>query len=1261
MNVELKRDFPLLSLIFLSTLANGLVPAITSILTGRVFELLTDIAKNYHTRNLHHELILRSMAITALGAACIPAMWASISSWMALGERQGFRVRHKLLESYLAKPMEWYDKNKNLSGDFIQINRCVEELRSSSAEASAITFQNCVSITALICVSMYYSWSLTLTILCSSPLIILFAALFSRIIQKYADKENTKSGLAAELLIWSMDSAQMVKLCCTQIKEAKNFKELALQCNAYFIKMCIFVAANTAILRFLTLSMFVQGFWFGSTMIKRGKLNITDVITCFYSCLMLGSILNTTLHHIVYIQKGEVALKKIQGFLKNCSVSHQNQETADIVHFSSGDISFDNISFAYPNRPEEEVIKNVSLKFPPRATTFIIGKSGSGKSTLAKLLLKFYENYSGKISIGSHDIKQFNVNNLVRNITVVEQRCTLFNDTLENNILLGDKNFNGKDKDYQRLRNACSMAYLNPVIESLPNGLQTIIGTGGVTLSGGQQQRVALARSFMRDTDILILDEAVSALDIISRKLLMIEIRKWRKYKTTIILTHELSQIDSEDFLYVMEKGQVKESGFQHELLKNEASMFTKMYRIQNDTEFENSMTVTSSTIDNDSLIEDTIQNDLETTVSDFQMKSFQNTEDRFSINDYMYDARSTLSETTVTEEKDIESLSDSKPSVMPLLKIIRIMLKTIKQKTILFLGLCCAVAAGVTNPLFSWSFSFLLNGVVPSTNGTGSSLYLIKWSFIVLGISAADCLFNFLKIFLLGYCSEYWIMDLRNKVMKDITNKQLDWFSKDINKSAEISALVMNDLRDLRSLVSEFLSAMTTFFTVSLIGFIWAIATGWKLSLVCFSLFPLIILFSMIYGTTLQKLETLYKSSVAELENLQYEMISGVQTIKCLQLESHFIEQYSELEKKMKLIADRRSIATGLGLALTTAITMIIQSILYYYGIKLVISGEYTSKAMFQTFTLLLFTIMTCTSLISQIPDISRGQRAASWIFRILEENGETREIDNESENAMGEITIIPGNMKESAMPFISIKNLQFAYPSAPTINIYDNLNLEIPVGQTVAVVGESGSGKSTLVYLLTKLYQVQENSIFVDSTDINTWNKDSLRNQISVVEQKPTLFQGTVRENILYGNNHAFNGEILEIDIFDMLKYVGIYDFVRSLPNGLETTVNTTLLSGGQAQRLCIARALLRKPKIMILDECTSALDAASSQIINDIVAQGLPSLVTIAITHSEQMMKACNNILVLQEGTIIEQGTFKDLFQPEHTFYHIIANSE
>lgn len=230
------------------------------------------------------------------------------------------------------------------------------------------------------------------------------------------------------------------------------------------------------------------------------------------------------------------------------------------------------MSFAYPVRPDQDVLNSATFFFPAGETTFVIGKSGSGKSTLGNLLMQFYAPRSGDISIDGNSLSTLDINWLRNNTTLVQQQSVLFNETIFKNIAFGRK-------DHARVRKkevekSIEIALLQHTIVDMPDGLDTLVGSGGNSMSGGQRQRVAIARARLRDTPILILDEATSALDPMTRSLVMDAIREWRTGRTTIIITHDISQIRKDDYVYVLSKGVIVQEGYRYALESSDGGPF---------------------------------------------------------------------------------------------------------------------------------------------------------------------------------------------------------------------------------------------------------------------------------------------------------------------------------------------------------------------------------------------------------------------------------------------------------------------------------------------------------------------------------------------------------------------------------------------------------------------------------------------------------------------------------------------------------------
>lgn len=1262
-----KHDLSLLSIGSVATVASALIPSISSILMGRVFDTLSKFIRgDYNTyHEFVHHMTLSSMAIIALGAASIPTIWITIFVWMQIGENQGLTARYKLLNSYLEKPISWYDINEKTIGDLTQINRCVEELRAGTAEASALTLQNCVSILALLGTSFYYSWSVTLIMLASAPIIIVLSFIFAKLTERFTLQENTETTKSSKILDWSLNSSKLVRLFQTQTLEFEKFSIAVNHCKSAFTKLSLITSLNMGILRFIMLCMFVQGFWFGSSQVRKGKITAGHVLTCFSSCLILGETVKNTLPQILTLQKAKVALIKIQNFLNDKEFDIQDEKSKQLKNLSlcNGEISFKNINFSYPSRPNIPILKNVSLNFPAGQITFLVGRSGSGKSTLGNLLLKLYDLNSGSIEVDGENISSISNDWLTRNITIVEQSCTLFNDTLKNNILLGKVDSTISD---DQLNRACQLALLNEVIRDLDEGLDTLIGNNGVTLSGGQQQRVALARAFIRDTPILILDESVSALDIVLRELIIQAIKKWRIGKTTIILTHEFNQIASDDFVYLMEDGRIQQFGKRKDL--EDQGLFKHLMSLQESTvknlkveklqiqSIESTETITKDLRKSQTLVQPF------NPLNHFEMDSHDVRE--FSFDEKKIDPDHALERNYMGNSKgrgdvdfgidleknvsDEDNKSRSKRSdLTPISIILKKLYLSTENKLILIFGLIFSTLNGAVNPIFSFCFSKLLTGIVPQNSDVGSPHYLLKWSLVVIFLALFDGVSTFSKEFLLKLASELWICSLRKESFKSISKQDLSWFNDPHHQPAEVNALLMNDSRDLRSLVSEFLSIISTIIILSSLGLIWALVSGWKLSLVCISLIPLFIITTGAYANLLQKFENEYKNAIANFENQVYEIVSGIKTIKTLNLQKHFIGKIDEKVETLRKVYLQRSIMTGLGIAITNMLTYIVQGLLLYYGMKLVGKGEYTTQQLMETFVLLVFSIMSCGQLISQTPDISRGQRAATYIFKILDLEPSYCEVIGNNE--------VP-NHELNDKSVLSFKKVSFSYPSQPDQQVLKDVTFGIKEGEHVAVIGDSGSGKSTLTLLTTRLYGIFDGEITYKGSNINEINVNSLRNDISIVDQKATFFDGTILENLAYGLN---NVEITKI--LNCLQMTNILEFVESLPNGINTRISTSLMSGGQAQRLSIARALVHEPQLLILDECTSALDAENTKIISDLILKmkiEKPKLTVLIVTHAEEMMKITDRVLCMKKGEIVENGEFNELFSAKGELFRIVT---
>lgn len=239
-----------------------------------------------------------------------------------------------------------------------------------------------------------------------------------------------------------------------------------------------------------------------------------------------------------------------------------------------------------------------------------------------------------------------------------------------------------------------------------------------------------------------------------------------------------------------------------------------------------------------------------------------------------------------------------------------------------------------------------------------------------------------------------------------------------------------------------------------------------------------------------------------------------------------------------------------------------------------------------------------------------------------------------------------------------VTFSNVQFSYPERPEAPVLKNVNMEIAEGECVAIVGSSGSGKSTIAALLQRLYEPGSGTVAVGPNELRDTDVQHLRHHVSVVSQNPNLFDATIAENIKYGNK-----AISEVDVRTAAKAANVHEFIMSLPQGYDTMVgeNASLISGGQAQRLQIARALARPSKILILDECTSALDPSNQAAVLETIRHAKLGRTTVMVTHKLAVMRMCDRILVVHDGEIAEHGTYEQLMSRKGVFAALANGGE
>ncbi|CAO2037478.1 unnamed protein product [Urochloa humidicola] len=302
------------------------------------------------------------------------------------------------------------------------------------------------------------------------------------------------------------------------------------------------------------------------------------------------------------------------------------------------------------------------------------------------------------------------------------------------------------------------------------------------------------------------------------------------------------------------------------------------------------------------------------------------------------------------------------------------------------------------------------------------------------------------------------------------------------------------------------------------------------------------------------------------------------------------------------------------------------------------------TAKAFFQTFSILVSTSMVIADAASVTTDLAKGADAVASVFATLDR---VTKIDPDNPD---------GYKPEKLKGEMNIRRVDFAYPSRPDVLIFKGFSLSIQPCKSIALVGQSGSGKSTIIGLIERFYDPISGVVEIDGRDIKTYNLQALRKHIGLVSQEPTLFAGTIRENIVYGTKIAS-----EEEIENAARSANAHDFISSLKDGYDTWSGErgVQLSGGQKQRVAIARAILKDPAILLLDEATSALDSQSEKVVQEALDRMLVGRTSVVVAHRLSTIQNCDQIIMLEKGIIVETGTHASLMAkgPAGTYFKLV----
>ncbi|KAF7585788.1 hypothetical protein BBP40_010091 [Aspergillus hancockii] len=1284
--------FPLLGIVF-----GDLINDLNTVTCSASADATSELSDSVRTKVLY---------VIYITIANFCFIYIHTSCWCTVSERLARRYRRRYFESVIKQEANFIESLP--SGDVIsRLVSDIEVIQSGTSEKVGLVITTLSYFVASYIVAFIKVPKIAGMLISVVPCFMVMSLLGGHYIKKYGGRIAENIGSATSIASSSLSHLTLVHAFNANDRLEARFASYLSQSHKDALKKACTHATQLGFLYFVAYSANALAFWEGAQMIahsvanENSSVSVGAVYTVIFVLIDASFILSQVAPFIHVFAAAAGASQRLLAVINRKSVIDATSDEGDkSAAFGEENIEFHDVHFTYPSRPDVPVLQGMSFVIPPKKHTAIVGPSGGGKSTVVSLLERFYDPISGHVTIGGKNFQDINVRYLRGNIGFVQQEPSLLDRSILENIAYGlvssaharhqdlapfilnaslpelAEKIRGGVSEKEALsscdsrvtqivdlvKEAAAMSNALNFIEGLPYGLSTSVGTAGNQLSGGQKQRIALARALVREPTLLVLDEATAALDSTSEQLIQAALAKVSEQVTTVSIAHRLATAKDAHKIVVVQSGRVTEEG-SHSKLVSRGGVYAEMVRLQN----LGKLSVEDVMMSEDAICDAPRGNN---SISESVPAADEKEGGLVGV------SRSDVTEDTVVAEIPPGSKNGSEKkkkknkrsgwfSAKYTFSLMR------ANMPLVLLGLAMSTIIGGSYSAEAVVFGHTVGNLNPCRGADAISDSGSLYGLLFFILALVELIANVVGGAAFGWAADKILYRIRVLSLRSLLGQTLQWHSMDERTPATLITYITGDASALSGITGSTIGLLLATAVNLVAGLVVSFAIAWKITIVLFPTIPVLLVAGMMKLRVQAKFAERHQKAFAKATAITVEAVDNIRAVSAFSLEKQSYEVFGRAltqpyRDTMKAIAHG-----NVWLALAFSISNLVYALAYWWGSKQVAAGLYSQTQFFIVLPALLFSTQSCGQMFALAPDISKARVASSNIVELLT----TRSTDEElapgsSHSFKPSSTLLEEKMAAHDVEAVDsvrgprqrtsdkaigaqLRGVLFTYPNRPERPILNGLDINIKPGQFCALVGPSGSGKSTTFSMLERFYRPTSGSVIIDGVDVTRQLGTEFRDDIALVPQENVLFEGTVAFNI--GLGACPGHEPTQAEIEEACRMANVHDVIMGLPEGYQTLCSHDgkQFSGGQRQRLSIARALVRKPRMLLLDESTSALDVESEKRIQEALATLAGRTTIVAIAHRLNTIHRADQIFLIEEGRCVEQGTHQELIQRSETY--------